>query len=158
MQIDFTNFNPTYNELEQVIQHYKRMLEISEDYIVNRKIDNDTENGLDIEMVDRHNTLAMLKILEFSLKYSIMNTKIRKFGSVTLETIMAELDVAEDELETLRKYFYTALYDNSVTNAELETALSAYDEKLTEVYDLRTKIDYIRANYKVKVVSQDETD
>lgn len=158
MQIDFTNFNPTYNELEQVIQHYKRMLEISEDYIVNRKIDNDTENGLDIEMVDRHNTLAMLKILEFSLKYSIMNTKIRKFGNVTLETIMAELDVAEDELETLRKYFYTALYDNSVTNAELETALSAYDEKLTEVHDLRTKIDYIRANYKVKVVSQDETD
>lgn len=157
MKIDFTNFNPTYNELEQIIQHYKCMLGISEDYAVQRKID-ETEGCLDTEMADRHNTLAMLKILEFSLKYSMMNTKIRKFGNVTLETIMTELDIAKDELETLHKYFYASLYDRSVTNAEVETALSAYDEKLAEVRDLTVKIAYIKANYKVKIVPQSDED
>ena len=135
MKIDFTNFNPTYNELEQIIQHYKCMLGISEDYAVQRKID-ETEGCLDAEMADRHNTLA----------------------NVTLETIMAELDIAKDELETLHKYFYASLYDHSVTDAELETALSAYDEKLAEVHDLTVKVAYIKANYKVKIVPQSNED
>lgn len=151
MNIDITNFNPTYKEAEHISSEYYLLLGALEDSIERKIL---SEEELEEMISQYHDLKAFIELLNYSIKYSSMTTKIRKFDNQTLESFKAQRKVARAESEMLLRYYNSLIRMDNVSDEDIDTVLSKYENKLDEVRELSTKIDYIESNYKVDVSSK----
>lgn len=141
-------FNPTYNEAKALINKYESEIDLYEDTTVSKC---DT-NCLEDNLKEYHEMTSVVELLKNAIIYSMITTKIRKFGNVTLDALITQAKVAEREANFLHRYVHK-LIECHADDDSIDEAYSAYDRKLDEVNELQTKIDYIEANYKVDVSS-----
>lgn len=145
MEFSLKNFNPTYNEANLLINDYEKRLSLLRRIIYKQG----TAENIAEYMKDYNETLSIIKLLEYSIQYSKMHTKLRKFDNLTYATIEAQYSIAEAEYDCLEAKYYAL--DEKTPQEDIDVIASKLEKKMAEVRELKAKVTYISANYKVKV-------
>lgn len=138
------DFNPTYNEMYEILEQLRYAMDIYYDKCVKAKTSEELSENYDNYEEARNKYLLFNKAVD----YSIMTSKIRKFDNKTLSDMQIELE----KLECKRDILLEVIEEPEGSTAK-EFAMDNIDEVMERIAGLKVDIQYIEANYKVNIAN-----